>query len=157
MSKNVQILSIAAFIAFCIDQGSKFYVTHYLKLAEGSFVPVIPPFYNMQYLKNHGINFGLFGQGSDFSRWALVLLSTAMVAGVIYWLRDKLNTRIAIFVGLLVGGAVGNIFDRIVFGSVVDFINNSWYTFRNPFSYNIADIWIFFGLIGLLFWGPKDE
>ncbi len=157
MSKNVQILTIVALIAFGIDQASKFYVTHYLKLAEGSFIPVIPPFYNMQYLKNHGINFGLFGQGSEFSRWALVAIAILMVGAVLYWLRDKLNARIAICVGLLVGGALGNIFDRIVFGSVVDFINNSWYTFRNPFSYNIADIWIFVGLIGLLIWGPKEE
>ena len=157
MSKNVQILTIVAIIAFGVDQASKFYVTHYLNLAEGSFIPVIPPFYNMQYLKNYGINFGLFGQGSEFSRWALVALSTSLVVGVLYWMRDKLNIRTAILVGLLVGGAFGNIFDRVVFGSVVDFINNSWYNFRNPFSYNIADIWIFLGLIGLLIWGPKEE
>ena len=150
-------VSIWMILAFATDQISKHYITHVLKMSLGEFRPIIDPILNWQYVRNYGINFGLFSQDSHITRWLLIILTIAIVAVVIMWMGKQLTPLTAIFLGLLIGGAAGNIFDRIVYGSVTDFINNSWYTFHNPFSYNLADVWIFVGLIGMIIWEPKNK
>ena len=57
----------------------------------------------------------------------------------------------AIFIGLVIGGALGNVFDRLYHGAVVDFLNMSCCGINNPFSFNIADVWVFAGAFGLIF------
>ena len=66
------------------------------------------------------------------------------------WLRNSTNFIIHILAALVVGGALGNAIDRLLYGAVADFINVTCCGFRNPYSFNLADVFIFIGLIGLL-------
>ncbi|WP_370399790.1 signal peptidase II [Sulfitobacter sp. JB4-11] len=145
-------LSLAALAAFLIDQISKYVVIHMWELARIRSIDVLPPILNFRYGENRGINFGLFGDGSEASRWFLVVLALAISAAVVIWIRRSNQPRIAqISAGLLVGGAVANVFDRLLYGYVLDFLNMSCCGINNPFVFNVADIFIFAGAIGLVF------
>ena len=63
--------------------------------------------------------------------------------------------RGAVLIGLVVGGALGNVMDRILYGAVADFLNMSCCGIRNPYAFNVADIAIFVGAVGLLIFGEK--
>ncbi len=156
--KSRTILILTIIFAFLTDQASKYYVTDILKMPLGSERGVIPPFLNFKHVANPGINFGLFGADSPWAKWVLVGVAFLVIAVVLYWVRGRLWHRAtAISTGLLIGGALGNVWDRLRLGYVTDFINNSLPGWNNPFAYNGADIWVFFGIIGLIFFEPKDE
>ena len=93
---------------------------------------------------NEGVNFGLFDFGAA-GRWVLVALALAIVAGLLVWLRRTGGWGPAAGVGLIVGGALGNVWDRLQYGAVADFINMSCCGIRNPFAFNVADAAIFLG------------
>ena len=99
---------------------------------------------------NKGINFGLF-QGDSVSQ-AYLLTAISVVISVIFfiWLRNAKSFTMHILAALVVGGALGNAIDRLLYGAVADFINVTCCGFRNPYSFNLADVFIFIGLIGLL-------
>jgi signal peptidase II len=104
---------------------------------------------------NDGINFGIFGSGNPLVKWGLVLVAILICAGITWWARDE-NRRVQqIFVALIIGGAIGNVFDRIIYGAVADFINISCCGIKNPYSFNIADVAIFFGAFGLIISSEK--
>ncbi len=138
--------------AFAIDQVSKYLVIHMMELARIRSVDVLPPLLNFRYGENRGINFGLFGGGSEASRWLLIALAVGICIAVLLWSRKHAQSRIAqISVGLLVGGAMANVFDRLLYGYVLDFLNMSCCGINNPFVFNIADVFIFAGALGLIF------
>lgn len=112
-------------------------------------VDVFPPFLVLTMAWNKGINFGLFA-GYDL-RWALILVALLICAGVLWWLRRERPRRLAMIAGgLLVGGALGNVVDRLLYGAVADFLNMSCCGIRNPYAFNVADISIFIGAVGLV-------
>ena len=152
-------LAIAALAAFALDQLSKLWVVWGLNLLELQRIEVAPPYLVFRMAWNRGINFGLFEGNSDVSRWALVLLSIAVSVFVVTWIRREPQRPLAeISAGLLVGGALGNALDRVLYGAVADFLNMSCCGYRNPFSFNVADIAIFAGAIGLiLFTGDRGK
>jgi signal peptidase II len=139
------------------DQATKWAVVTAMGLEQRLFIPVIDPYVNFVMAWNRGINFGLFGSGSDATRYVLIAIALAICAWVWVWVQregGRLGAQIA--AGLLIGGALGNVIDRIRWGAVADFLNMSCCGFRNPFSFNIADIAVFAGALGLiLFSGPS--
>jgi signal peptidase II len=142
----------ASFAAFAIDQISKYVVIHMMELARIRTIDVLPPLINFRYGENRGINFGLFGGGSEVSRWILIILAVVICVAVIVWARKHAHSRLAkISAGLLVGGALANVLDRLIYGYVLDFLNMSCCGIDNPFVFNIADIFIFAGALGLIF------
>ena len=145
----------AALWALVLDQASKLYMQFVLELEAVNSVVFLPGFVTFRWAWNHGINFGLFG-GMD-ARWILIGLGLVISGGVYVWIRRENPGRLeAISAGMLIGGALGNVIDRIAFGAVVDFLNVTCCGIRNPYSFNIADIFIFAGAIGLiLFTGEK--
>lgn len=153
----------ASFAAFFVDQISKYVVIHMMDLSRIRSIDVLPPILNFRYGENRGINFGLFDDGSDFSRWFLIGLALVICVAVAIWVsRGAMRPVVQVCAGLLVGGALGNVIDRVLYGYVLDFLNNSCCGFTNPFVYNVADIFIFAGAIGLIFFtddklkgGPK--
>lgn len=148
----------AGFAAFAIDQISKYVVIHMMELARIRSIDVLPPLINFRYGENRGINFGLFGGGSEASRWILIVLAVVICAAVVIWARKHAVTRIAqVSAGLLVGGAMANVFDRLYYGYVLDFLNMSCCGINNPFVFNIADVFIFAGALGLIFFTDSDE
>jgi len=149
---------IAAVLAFLMDQGTKYHALYLLDLERVGVVNIWPPYLVYQMAWNTGVNFGLFGSDSDLGRWLLVAVGVAISLWVVIWvLKERLNRLSQISAGLLVGGAIGNIFDRIYYGAVVDFLNMSCCGINNPFSFNVADVFIFAGAIGLVLFSSSKN
>lgn len=147
-------LGISAAAILLADQASKFWVLEVLNLNERLWVPVMPPYLNFHMAWNRGVNFGLFG-GLDM-RWILVAVAIGICAMVMAWaIREKLGRIAMISAGLLIGGAIGNVIDRIRYGAVVDFLNMSCCGIENPYAFNVADIGVFAGAIGLILFSPS--
>lgn len=140
-----------ALIVFCVDQGSKYFVVHFLNLAEFFRIDVFPPFLNFRMAWNQGINFGLFGSDSLSSRILLISISIIICIALTLWAKKTENVNTHVFLALIIGGAFGNTFDRVLYGAVADFLNMSCCGIQNPFSFNVADISIFLGALGLIF------
>lgn len=141
----------AGFVAFAIDQISKYVVIHMMELARIRSIDVLPPLLNFRYGENRGINFGLFSGGSDIGRWFLIGLAIAICLFVLWWSRRNVHTRLAaISAGMLIGGALANVVDRLIYGYVLDFLNMSCCGINNPFVFNLADVFIFAGAVGLI-------
>jgi len=141
----------AGFWAFLIDQLSKYLVIHWMELSHVRAIEVLPPILNFRYGENRGINFGLFDGAPDATRWILIGFSCAIMLGVFLWSRRwQTNTRMMISAGLLIGGALGNVVDRLLYGYVLDFLNMSCCGISNPFVFNVADVFIFAGALGLV-------
>ncbi|WP_170410688.1 signal peptidase II [Ruegeria arenilitoris] len=153
-----RILLWAALAAFAIDQISKYLVVHVMRVAEGN-IDVLPPLLVFKYGENRGINFGLFQGDSDTARWVLIGISLAVAIGVLIWLMRTTPSKLMLFCGgLLIGGALGNVVDRVLYGYVLDFLNMSCCGLNNPFVFNLADVFIFAGAFGLvLFEGKKPS
>ena len=141
-----------AFWVFLLDQATKWIVVHWMNLVERGEIEVLPPFLNFRMAWNRGINFGLF---SDLDmRWVLVAISVVITGLVIWWVhRDRAGRWMALSAGILVGGALGNVVDRLLYGAVADFLNMSCCGIENPYAFNVADIAIFAGAIGLVLFG----
>ena len=148
----------AGFAAFFIDQISKYIVIHVMELSRVRAIDVLPPLLNFRYGENRGINFGLFDDASDASRWFLIGVALVICIGVSVWVaRSPMRPIAQVCAGFLVGGALGNVIDRVLYGYVLDFLNNSCCGFTNPFVYNIADVFIFVGAIGLIFFTDDKQ
>ena len=142
---------ITAALTFGIDQLLKLAVVQGLNLIERGEIDVFPPFLVFRMAWNRGVNFGLFSGDSDITRWVLIGIALAISAWVIWWMRTEQGSwKAQVSGGLLVGGALGNIIDRLIYGAVADFLNMSCCGIENPFAFNVADIAIFAGAAGLV-------
>ncbi len=154
----MRLLVLSATIAFLIDQASKYVVIHLWELARIRSIDVLPPWLNFRYGENRGINFGLFGEGGDTSRWVLIGLAVVICVAVLIWVRrGSFGVKEHVSAGLLIGGALANVLDRVLYGYVLDFLNNSLPGWENPFVYNIADVFIFAGAIGLILFADEGK
>lgn len=141
--------ALAALVTLVLDQATKLYLlfVDVLSLRE----PVrLAPFLELIVVWNRGISYGLFQQHTEFGRWALVALSIVAAIGLSIWLARAATAFLALSLGLVVGGAIGNAIDRVAYGAVFDFVHFhvggfSWYVF------NIADAAIVAGVVGLLY------
>jgi signal peptidase II len=143
--------TITALSIFGLDQATKLAIVHGLNLIERGEIDVFPPFLVFRMAWNRGINFGLFAGDSDWARWVLIAIALAISVWVWTWVRREEPGRWAqISAGFLVGGAIGNVIDRIAYGAVADFLNMSCCGIENPYAFNVADIAIFAGALGLV-------
>lgn len=153
----MQALFIPAVLMFAVDQASKYGVVWGLNLIELRRIEVLPPYLVFQMGWNEGINFGLFSGAPDAARWILIAIALAVCAWVGRWaLRDR-RPRVMISAGLLIGGALGNVVDRLIHGAVADFLNMSCCGIDNPFSFNLADVGVFAGAAGLIVLTWRDD
>lgn len=151
-------LTLSALFWFAIDQSSKYGVLYGLNLIEVLRMDVLPPLLRFHLGWNTGINFGLFAGAPDVMRYVLVGIAFAVVGWMIWWARNGLTRPIALIcAGGIVGGALGNSLDRIIHGAVIDFLNMSCCGIVNPFTFNIADIGIVGGAIGLLIFADQPD
>lgn len=147
-----------ALAAFIVDQISKFVVIYGMELERIRAIDVLPPVLNFRYGENRGINFGLFDGGSESSRWFLIGLAFVICTVVFVWVRrTELGPGAHAAAGLLIGGAMANVLDRLIYGYVLDFLNMSCCGINNPFVFNLADVFIFLGAVGLVFLTPDDK
>jgi signal peptidase II len=147
-----------AAVIFVADQAVKYLVVHILDLAYLGAIDVFPPYLNLRMAWNYGINFGLFAQASDTVRWVLIAVALVISGGVLWWIRKEPPGRWGLVAaGLLIGGALGNVVDRVVYGAVADFLNMSCCGIENPYAFNIADISIFAGALGLVLFTSEKK
>lgn len=140
-----------------IDQISKYLVVHLLELDRLGAIDVLPPWLNLRMAWNRGINFGLFSGEDNITRWLLIALALAISVWVWRWVgRSAHRIWVQVAAGLLIGGALGNVIDRIAYGAVADFLNMSLPFWANPYSFNVADIAIFLGAAGLVLFTGED-
>lgn len=146
------------FWTFLLDQASKYLVVHALDLNTLREIDVLPPLLNLRMAWNYGVNFGLFAQNSDLTRLLLIGIAIFISGAVLWWIKKDPPGRLGYMAaGLLVGGALGNVIDRVLYGAVADFINMSCCGIDNPFAFNVADIAIFAGAFGLIFAGGGSD
>jgi signal peptidase II len=103
------------------------------------------PFFDLRMVWNRGVSFGLMRANTDIVRWALVALSFVISGVFVSWLRTAERRVTAVALGLVVGGAIGNVIDRIRFGAVCDFFDFSGLWF--PWVFNVGDAAITVGAI----------
>ena len=145
------------FWTFLIDQATKYLVVHLMDLRNVGEIDIWPPYLNFRMAWNYGINFGLLSGQTALTRWVLVAVALGIIGFVVVWLRKDPPGKLGLFSGgLLIGGALGNVIDRLLYGAVADFLNMSCCGISNPYAFNVADISIFAGALGLvLFAGTK--
>lgn len=150
--------ALAGLATFAADQASKLGVIHGLNLRERGEIDVIDPLLNFRWAENRGVNFGLLANSGDAMRWLLIALALGISIWVLRWVfRDRLGRGAQLAAGLLVGGAMGNVVDRLAYGYVADFLNMSCCGIENPYAFNIADIAIFVGAFGLVLFSGKPQ
>lgn len=106
-------------------------------------------FFNLVTVWNHGVSFGMFNQGSSQSAWIFAVLAGAITVALLLWLRRAPSLLVATGLGLVIGGAIGNIVDRLRFGAVFDFLDVHAFGWHWP-AFNIADAGICIGVGFLL-------
>ncbi len=136
---------VLAIVAVAVDQLTKWLVS--TRMALYSEIEIIPGFFSLQFVYNTGAAFGMLRNG----RWFFVAVAALAVAGILYYLRqpDSRHPVMRTALGLIMGGAVGNMIDRIATGRVVDFLLFYWRDYYFP-NFNVADICVTVG-VGLLF------
>ena len=145
------LIPFVALIVLIVDQASKWAVVFWLNLDQRVEIDVFPPYLVFRMAWNYGMNFGLMAQGSNLGRAVLIGLALVISAWVWVWVqREKSGRRAQVAAGLMIGGAVGNVIDRILYGAVADFLNMSCCGIDNPYAFNVADVSIFLGLAGLV-------
>ena len=146
-----------AVLVIVVDLGTKAMATAMLTYANP--VPVLPSF-NLTLLHNTGAAFSFLANADGWQRWFFVALALVVSVVLVTWLRKlKANeTWIAIAIVLILGGALGNVYDRVVHGYVVDFLHFYWQDWHFP-AFNLADTAITIGaamMILDLFRKPAD-
>lgn len=136
----------AAAVVLVLDQLSKWWVI--TRLMNPPRVIEITPFFNFVMWWNKGVTFGLFASAPGWGRWVMVVLALVIAVVLVIWL-VKVNDKIPAFgIGLVIGGAVGNVIDRIRFGAVADFLDFHVGALHWP-AFNLADATITIG-VGLM-------
>ena len=138
-----------AILLFALDQLAKWIVTGPLALREVGQI-VLLPIFNLTYTENNGISLGLLNATNPVGRWMLVALTGAIAIGVAYWIGQEKNRTDQLALGMVLGGALGNILDRVRFGYVVDFADLHFGDFRPFLVFNVGDAAISIGVVILL-------
>jgi signal peptidase II len=140
---------LVALVVFALDQLSKFAMIGPLDLQSAGQIYVLPIF-NLTWTENYGISLGLLNASTETGRWLLVAMTAAIAAGVAVWLTREKSRGDQLALGLVLGGALGNILDRVRFGYVVDFADLHFGGFRPFLVFNVADAAISIGVVILL-------
>lgn len=138
-----------ALAVFAIDRAVKWWLTGPLELMLKGPIHILP-IYAFRYTENYGVSLGLFTANSPQQRWMLVAVTAAIAIGVVVWmLREKAWGEI-VGLALILGGALGNIWDRSAYGFVVDYADLHFGEWRPFLIFNLADAAITFGVLILL-------
>lgn len=150
-------ITATAVLVFLIDRASKIWVVEVMSLDTRFDIPVWPPFLNLKMAWNEGVNFGLLASNSDLARTLLAGLALIISAALLFWANRQADQRLHILAGVVIGGAMGNVWDRFQYGAVADFLNVSCCGINNPYAFNIADVAIFVGAFGLVIYSGRAK
>lgn len=141
-------LTIAASV-FVIDQILKWVMTYPLQLRDRRVIEVLP-FFDLKWVENYGVSMGFLTADGELGRWLLVALTGAISAAVFIWMWREKQRDDVIALSLVLGGALGNILDRVRLGHVVDFADLHFGEIHPFLVFNVADAAITIGVLLLL-------
>lgn len=137
----------AALIIALLDQLSKWWILETV-MQPPRAIPVTG-FFNLVLAWNRGISFGMFGSESDWGPWILSALAVVICLVLVYWLNKSIRRHEQLAFGLIIGGAIGNVIDRLRFSAVTDFLDFHLAGYHWP-AFNVADSAIFVGAVILV-------
>lgn len=141
---------VAALLLFAADQATKWAVTGPMGIDHLGAAREVTGFFALRFVPNIGVSLGLLPADGAATRWALVAMTGAIALAVAVWMTRERNRVDQIALGLVLGGALGNILDRIRFGYVVDFADLHLGDWRPFLVFNVADAAITVGVLVLL-------
>ena len=147
-NNRVLALSVAGAI-MVVDQLSKWIVIHPLQLRERQVIDLLP-FFDLRWVENRGVSMGFLTANTDTTRWLLVAMTAAIATGVLVWLWRERVRADALALAMVLGGALGNIIDRVRYGYVADFLDLHIGEFRPFLIFNVADAAISIGVLLLV-------
>jgi signal peptidase II len=136
-------------LVLAADQASKWYMLARLDLPDRRFVRVLPVL-DFEMVWNHAVTFGLLGGIGSAGRFLFSAVALVVVVGLLWWMNRTPKPLVAVALGAIAGGAIGNVIDRLRFGAVVDFIHAHLGTLSWNYIFNVADAAIVCGVIVLL-------
>ncbi|ABD27693.1 signal peptidase II, Aspartic peptidase, MEROPS family A08 [Novosphingobium aromaticivorans DSM 12444] len=145
---RIEGLGLAVLVAL-VDRAVKALMVGPLMLRERGVIDLVPMF-DLRYAENFGVSFGMFTATSPEMRWGLIGVTAVIAAGVLVWMLRETARGDILGLGLVLGGALGNIYDRLVYGYVIDYADlhiGEWRPFQ---IFNLADVAITFGVLILL-------
>jgi signal peptidase II len=151
---------VVALVVFALDQLAKYWVTGPLGINHVGDQLMLLPVFNFTYTENNGISLGLLNATTEIGRWMLVGLTSAIAVGVAVWMAREKNRLDLIALGMVLGGALGNILDRTRHGYVVDFADLHFGEWRQFLIFNVGDAAISIAVVILLlraFLSRKDH
>ncbi|MDX2233298.1 MAG: signal peptidase II [Hyphomonadaceae bacterium] len=130
---------------FVLDQATKYWVLEGLKFSPPGCLEThvgcrrieVSGIFDLTMVWNYGVSFGMLRAGDGLARWGLVALSLGIAGMFVWWMRSATRALTGWALGLVVGGALGNLVDRVRFGAVADFLDFSGLYF--PWVFNVAD------------------
>lgn len=140
--------NVAAAI-FIVDQLVKYWIVQVVQLYAWVDGLEITSFFKLTWVENRGVSMGMLTADSNLGRWLLVAMTALIATAVGIWIMRSKDPIERLALGLVLGGALGNILDRIRFGYVVDFVHLHWHDW-NFYVFNVADAAISMGVILLL-------
>ncbi len=141
---------LIALVVFALDQLAKWIVTGPLGINQVGDQLVLLPVFNFTYTQNIGISLGLLNAQTETGRWMLVAVTSGIAVTVAYWIGREKHRLDQIALGMVLGGALGNILDRTRHGYVVDFADLHFGGFRPFLVFNVGDAAISIGVVILL-------
>ena len=150
MTRNRTLGLILAALIFLADQAVKWWVTGPLALREEGDQIVLGPIFNLTRTNNYGVSLGIFTARSPEMRWALVALTAGIALVVLVWLLRERKLGDTVPLGLVLGGALGNIRDRAMFGHVIDYADLHFGSYQPFLVFNLADAAITSGVVIIL-------
>ena len=151
---------VIALVVFGLDQLVKWIVTGPLGVNYVGAEKYLLPIFQFTYTQNNGISLGLLNATTEIGRWMLVALTSAIALGVAFWMGREKNRLDQVALGMVLGGALGNILDRTLHGYVVDFADLHFGNFRPFLIFNVGDAAISIAVVILLlraFLSRKDQ
>lgn len=140
---------LVAMAVLIADQLAKWAITYPLRLPVRGEIELLPIF-ALRWVENHGVSMGFLTADSALGRWLLVAMTGAIAIAVAVWLWRESKRADALALGAILGGAIGNIADRVRLGHVIDFLDLHFGAFRPFLVFNVADAAISIGVVLLV-------
>jgi signal peptidase II len=139
--------ALAVVLTILLDQLSKWWILT-IVMNPPKRIPLIE-FFSLVLVYNRGVSFGIFNDAPDWARWALIVFAALIAAALLIWMRYAESRLLALALGFVAGGAIGNVIDRVYYGAVVDFLDFHVGAWHWP-AFNVADSAITIGVALLI-------
>jgi signal peptidase II len=146
--------ALAVVLTILLDQLSKWWILT-IVMNPPKRIPLIE-FFSLVLVYNRGVSFGIFNDAPDWARWALIVFAALIAAALLIWMRYAESRLLALALGFVAGGAIGNVIDRIYYGAVVDFLDFHVGAWHWP-AFNVADSAITVGVALLIVDSLKSD